>query len=490
MFEVLVNLNEPISHHLNDASFLAMQENTSNVPCDDIVDMFVKHCADEYSMGVSEINVNESVDSLLQLCATSYAIVQTMQQTGVNCLLRVLFDSGSDKTLLKQSALPPGINPSLGKKRKVIGVAASSIMDREVLIENMTLPEFLSTQRVSGPIRAFVMNNNESQYDLIIGMDVMQILGIDIHNSTKTIVWDTLRVPFKPEDYFKGAFPHSLIDAMMGSPDPADTDGYKSKTIKSSSYEQHDPHVVAQQQKHLTPSQRQDLAVLLSNYPKLFSGKLGRYPHRKVHLELRKDAQPARCRPHPVPKHHQKVFKEELDHLCTLGVLSRCSASEWLTPSFIIPKKDGRVHWISDFWELNKHIKCKVYNLPKIQDILSRRSGYAFFSKLDISMQYYTFELDDASKDLCTICTPFGNYRYNRLPMGVSQSPDIAQEIMEEVFQHLRDEVEVSIDNIGVFSNDWQSHCVALAKVLDLLNQNNFTVNPSKCEWAFRKPIG
>jgi hypothetical protein len=88
--------------------------------------------------------------------------------------------------------------------------------------------------------------------------------------------------------------------------------------------------------------------------------------------------------------------------------------------AFII-QKNGRVRWISDFRELNKHIKRKVYNLPKIQDILSHHSGYAFFSKLNISMQYYTFELDDASKDLCTICMLFGNYRYNRLPMGFSQ---------------------------------------------------------------------
>jgi hypothetical protein len=99
---------------------------------------------------------------------------------------------------------------------------------------------------------------------------------------------------------------------------------------------------------HLSPQQREDLKQVLQEHTKLFDGTLGVHPHRKFHIDLIPGAVAKHARPYPVPVFHLTAFKKDLLHLVEIGVFSPQGASEWASPTFITPKKDGRVHWVGD----------------------------------------------------------------------------------------------------------------------------------------------
>jgi hypothetical protein len=81
--------------------------------------------------------------------------------------------------------------------------------------------------------------------------------------------------------------------------------------------------------------------------------------------------------------------------------------------------------------------------------MLQELEKFAYATSLDLNMGYYTIRIHPYSQKICTIVTPFGEYQYLRLPMGISRSPDIFQEKMSDLMQHL-DFVHTYLDDILV----------------------------------------
>ncbi len=380
------------------------------------------------------------------------------------------------------------MTPSLTQNIQGVTMAGSFNSNRVVTLQNFKIPGVCpDTTLKHHEARVF---GAPCKYDMIVGRDALRHFKIKLNFEDNLIEHKTHFIPMSTYPrhctsstelayhlYLDNAEPSNLFDAFALSSD---------KEILAADYRPADIRKVAYGCTHLTQDQRDKLYDVLKDFSEVFDGKLRHYPDEEIHLDVDPNATPHRRRPYPVPHSQLKRFKQELDRLVSIGVLAPQGRSTWISGTFIIPKKDQSVRWISDFRALNKVIKRKVYHIPRIQDILSRRSGYKFLSKLDISMQYYTFVLDDASKDLTTIATPFGLFKYNRLPMGINQSPDIAQEAMERVLQDIKD-IEIYIDDIAVFSNDFDSHMQVLRQVLERLKAKGFIANPRKCEWAVKE---
>ena len=423
------------------------------------------------------------INKCIDLVPASLLIVKLIQDLPCTRMLRVLFDSGATSCLINSSALPIGCQPTiLPTPQKTTTAAGDFDTSKSVILKDLFLPAFDRSKRIfQCEARVF---DAPCRYDIIVGRDFLSSIGLKMDFESHTMEWDGTKV-----DMVNGRALNEteyLFGLLQEQEDPFDTDDATNDAyILDAKYENTSPKEVADAQQHLNQKEKQHLEDVLAKYSELFDGKLGLYPHRKVHLELLPNSVPVHSRPYAVPKTHEGAFKKELDHLIEIGVLKRVGPTEWGSPTFIVPKKDGRVRWVSDMRALNKCLKRRIYPLPRIEDIVARRSKYKYMTKIDLTMMYYMLELDDESKELTTIVTPFGKFAYQRLAMGLKLSPDEAQSVIEAILDGL--DVEVYIDDVGIFSDSWEEHMEKVAAVLRRLEDNGCKINPLKCEWAVQE---
>ena len=126
---------------------------------------------------------------------------------------------------------------------------------------------------------------------------------------------------------------------------------------------------------------------MLLQFDDLFDDTFGEFHTNPVHKE---GVVPKHHKPFPVAKIHENTLKKELERLCKIGALRKCSNSVWATPTFIIPKKNGTVMFISDFRYLNKCLVRRPYPIPKTADVLQKLEEIHYATSLDLNMGYYT----------------------------------------------------------------------------------------------------
>ena len=120
------------------------------------------------------------------------------------------------------------------------------------------------------------------------------------------------------------------------------------------------------------------------------------------------------------------------------GYWTPVSQSKWATPLLPVPKKDGGVQICGDYKPtVNTQIEIAHHPLPTVELITSKLSGNTVFYKIDLKTAFQQLELDEASKELCTVNTNKGLFKVNRLQFGVASSPALWQRTMDSILINL-----------------------------------------------------
>ena len=393
---------------------------------------------------------------------------------------RTLVDSGASSTVLSREKAE--LFQIYSKEQShILTTVAGKVQNNLSTTIIFKLPQFSPTLEIEWECDV-IEDMSRLPYDMIIGRDVMRVLQMDVLSSDLTISMGDIKIPWASRNANKSTLFNS--ESELEEKDSAD----RLKKILDAKYEPANLEELVGNSK-LSPDQKIGLLHLLQKYEDLFDGSLGTFQMDSYNIELAEGAKPYHLkRAYTVPQAYLKTVKLEVERLCKLGILEKINDSEWAAGTFIIPKKDGTVRFISDFRELNKRIKRKPYPIPKIQELMLMLEGFMFATSLDLNMGYYHIVLTPQSRNLCTILLPWGKYRYIRLPMGLKNSPDIFQEKMSNLMAGL-EYVRTYIDDMLVITNSidsmseseaWKLHLQQLNRVFQRLQRAGLKVNAKK----------
>jgi hypothetical protein len=131
------------------------------------------------------------------------------------------------------------------------------------------------------------------------------------------------------------------------------------------------------------------------------------------------------------------------------------------------------------------------YPLPTIEDVTTRLKDAKVFSVVGAKLGFWQIRLEEESSIATTFNTPFGRYRWKRMPFGLNSAPEVFQRRMHEV-EDLKG-VEVIADDFLVFgcgktvqeaSTDHDNNMI---KMLDKARKANLRMNGEKLRFKVKE---
>lgn len=203
-------------------------------------------------------------------------------------------------------------------------------------------------------------------------------------------------------------------------------------------------------------------------------------------FKLKENAQPIAHAPRKVPQALTNKLKMKLDDMEKNGIIVKTNEySEWVHHLVTVEKKDETksLRLCLDPKELNENMADEHTHIPTLEELSTKLSHKKYFTILDLRDGFWHVKLTPESQKLCTFATPFGNYRFTRMPFGVKCGPSVFQRKNFENFGDIEN-VLIYFDDICVSGRTKKEHDEVLLKVLQRAREKNVRFNPNKFQFA------
>jgi len=232
----------------------------------------------------------------------------------------------------------------------------------------------------------------------------------------------------------------------------------------------------------LSELQNQELNNLISEYPEVFTDKIGCTDLIPCKLEV--EGPPIAMRPYPISQVKRKIMKEHVQEMLRLGIIEP-SDSEWSFPATLHMKGEGPPRFVMDYRKLNFRLKSDPYSFNRMDSILHRLGEAQFLTVIDLKKGFWQLLLHPDSRKYCTFVCDEGKFSFTRLNFGLKTAPALFSRLVSKVLGEARGLfADAYLDDIIIFSKSWKEHLEHIKFVLQKLKKAGLTVNPAKCQFG------
>ena len=194
-----------------------------------------------------------------------------------------------------------------------------------------------------------------------------------------------------------------------------------------------------------------------------------------------------------VPIAIKEKLKEEMDRLEGLNIITPVNVpTSWISATVVTLKINGNIRLCVDPKPLNQVLKRNHYPLPTIEDVLPELSNARCFTVLDAKNGFWHVSLDEESSYATTFGTPWGRYRWLRMPFGISPAPEEFQRGLDQALAGLNGCKAIADDFLvfGCGANDDEAvkdHDENLIALLQRCREKGVKLNRGKLQLRLKE---
>ncbi|KAI5151587.1 hypothetical protein NEAUS04_2517, partial [Nematocida ausubeli] len=190
---------------------------------------------------------------------------------------------------------------------------------------------------------------------------------------------------------------------------------------------------------------------------------------------------------YPVPAHYEEVVDAQIKELLEQNIIEKGSRGDYISPGFIIGKKNGKHRLVVDYSSLNKITEEEGSIFPDVYQLLREiPPNQKLFTQIDLKHGYHQVLVAKSSRKYTGFTIRNQHYIYKRMPFGLKGAPAFFQ---RTIFDKIGDLpfVKIFLDDILIFSQTLEEHLQHIQLVLNRLAEHNIQLNFEKSHFLQRR---